>query len=152
MDKGIRNTISINRPADEVFRQCINLAKWSDIFPDCKNVTFANVSQNEVVMEMTVANNLGVNRIRSHRKYDPNRRIIDFTLEAVPTSPGVVSGSWTIKEVAGETSLTITHLFKPNVAVSLEEQDQLTERMHAAMFSNTEHALESLKRWTESVL
>jgi dienelactone hydrolase/uncharacterized protein YndB with AHSA1/START domain len=139
------NTVVIDVPADRVWQACTEVERWPSIFPTTRRVSRTEVGAHEVVMDMTVANDLGVNDIRSHRWYRPDEFRIDFRMVTLPPAIATMEGNWTVKPADGGARLAIEHVFVPR-------QDGAAEAagLGETLFRTTENVLAALKEWLEA--
>lgn len=114
------NSIVINDSTARVYQACTDIERWPDIFPTVLEVrrTKARADEvimdvDEIIMDMTVSNDLGENTVRSHRRYDPAQFRIDFTMVTLPPSIAAMDGSWTLEPAEGGARLVVVHNFIP---------------------------------------
>ncbi|GAA3827731.1 hypothetical protein GCM10022403_071150 [Streptomyces coacervatus] len=139
------NSAVIDVPADRVWRACTDIERWPDIFPTTRRVRRTEVGADEVVMDMTVANDLGVNDVRSHRRYRPDELRIDFRMVTLPPAIAEMEGNWSVEPSDGGAQLSIEHIFLPR-------QDGTADAagLRDTLFRTTENVLAALKQWLES--
>ncbi|GGN94120.1 hypothetical protein GCM10011579_093310 [Streptomyces albiflavescens] len=143
------NTVVIEAPADRVWRTCTDVERWPSIFPTTREVRRTEVGAHEVVMDMTVANELGVNAVRSHRWYRPDEFRIDFRMVTLPPAIAEMEGSWTVEPADGGARLVIEHIFVPRQDGEQEEGAD-TADLGDTLFRTTENVLAVLKEWLET--
>ncbi len=146
----IVNEIVIDADADVVFKCCMDVHRWPSIFDTCKEVKCERLGDNDVKMKMTVENDLGVNTIVSHRRYNVPDRRIDFDLITTPRQISVMKGYWKVSEGNDGAELKIVHFFDVNKKTADEtgrDNDEYLEGVSKAIYTNTESALYSVRKW-----
>ncbi|MER6074205.1 alpha/beta hydrolase [Streptomyces sp. NPDC001817] len=139
------NTVVIDVPADRVWRSCTDIERWPAIFPTTRAVRRNEVGANEVVMDMTVANELGVNDVRSHRWYRPDELRIDFRMVTLPPAIAAMEGNWTVEPADGGARLAVEHVFVPR-----RDEGVDAVGLRDTLFRTTENVLAALKEWLEA--
>lgn len=139
------NSVVIDVPADRVWQACTEVERWPSIFPTTRRVSRTEVGAHEVVMDMTVANELGVNDVRSHRWYRPDEFRIGFRMVTLPPAIAEMEGTWTVEPTDGGAQLVIEHVFVPR-------QNGEADRagLRETLFRTTENVLAALKEWLEA--
>lgn len=137
------NTVVIDAPIDRVWRCCTDVERWPEIFPTTLEVHRTEVGADEIVMDMTVENELGRNTIRSHRHYRPAEHRIDFTMINLPPAIAAMDGDWVVEQSGAGATLSVRHDFVPQPDSSVSE---LAEKL----FGTTENVLGLLRDWIES--
>lgn len=139
------NAVVIEASADRVWRCCTDIERWPMIFPGTLDVRRTEVGADEVVMDMTVSNELGRNTVRSHRRYRPAQHRIDFRMVTLPPTIAAMEGTWTIGPAGSGVRLVVRHDFVPQPGGALgcpELSDTLSR--------TTENVLGLLKDWIEA--
>jgi dienelactone hydrolase/ribosome-associated toxin RatA of RatAB toxin-antitoxin module len=141
----VANTVVIDAPVDRVWRCCTDIERWPTIFPGVLDVRRTEVGANEVVMDMTVSNELGRNTVRSHRHYRPAEHRIDFRMISLPPAIAAMQGDWRFEPAGGGTRLVVRHDFvpQPDGSVGVEE-------LSGTLFRTTENVLGLLGDWIET--
>lgn len=140
------NTVSIAAPVDRIWRCCTDVERWPMIFPSTLDVRRTEVGADEIVMDMTVSNELGRNVVRSHRAYRAAEHRIDFRMISLPSTIAAMEGDWVIEpDGAGHGRLVVRHDFAPQPDGTVG-----TEELAATLFRTTENVLGRLKEWLEA--
>src|SRR5215469_3090966 len=105
------NTVVIRTPAERVWRAATEIERWPEMFPTVKSIRRTDVGSDEIIMEMTVHNELGANTVRSHRRYTPAAFRIDFEMWTLPPSIAAMSGRGTVEPLPGGARLVVVHDF-----------------------------------------
>jgi dienelactone hydrolase/uncharacterized protein YndB with AHSA1/START domain len=137
------NTVVIDAPLDRVWRCCSDIERWPAIFPSTLEVRRTDVGANEVVMDMTVENEMGHNTIRSHRHYRPAEYRIDFRMINLPPAIEEMAGDWILEPDGSGVRLAVRHDFIPRPGTSVDELSQ-------TLFRTTENVLGLLRDWIEA--
>lgn len=138
----VTNTVVVDATPERLWRSCIRIERWPRIFPTTRSVRRTEVAENEVMMDMTVENRLGVTEVRSHRRYDPAARRIDFQMLATPAAIAQMDGSWAIEPAGAGAKLVVVHDFAPAEGV---DRAELAEQLS----QNTDDVLAALKLWLD---
>ena len=139
----IVNIAVIDAPPARVWRCCTDIERWPAIFPSTLEVRRTEVGPNEVVMDMTVENELGRNEVRSHRRYRPAEYRIDFRMINLPPAIEAMDGNWVLEPDGRGTRLIVRHDFVPKPGASADE-------LSATLFQTTETVLGLLRNWIEA--
>lgn len=140
------NTIIIAAPVDRIWRCCTDVESWPKIFPSTLDVRRTEVGADEIVMEMTVSNDLGRNTVRSHRTYRPAEHRIDFRMVSLPPTISAMEGDWVLDtDDAGHGRLVVRHEFAPQ-----PDGPAGVDELAATLYSTTENVLGLLKDWIEN--
>jgi dienelactone hydrolase/uncharacterized protein YndB with AHSA1/START domain len=137
------NVVVIDAPIDRVWRCCTDVERWPAIFPTTLDVRRTEVGPDEVVMDMTVENELGHNTVRSHRHYWPAEYRIDFRMINLPPAIAQMEGGWALEPVGSGARLVVRHDFVPRPDARADELSQ-------SLFQTTENVLGLLKHWIEA--
>ncbi|MER5971938.1 alpha/beta fold hydrolase [Streptomyces sp. NPDC002055] len=137
------NDVVIAVPADRVWHACTDIERWPSIFPTTLDVHRTEVGAHEVIMDMRVANELGENVVRSHRRYRPEEFRIDFRMVTLPPSIAAMQGTWTVEPAADGARLVVVHDFVPRA------DDPAAPDLPQTLFRTTENVLSALKAWLE---
>ncbi len=146
------NSVVINDSIDRVYQACTDIERWPDIFPTVLEIRRRAASADEVIMDldevimdMRVSNDLGENTVRSHRRYDPARFRIDFTMVTLPPAIAAMDGNWALEQVEDGARLVVVHNFVP------QERAEMTEsELSDVLFRTTESVLATLKASIEA--
>jgi alpha-beta hydrolase superfamily lysophospholipase/ribosome-associated toxin RatA of RatAB toxin-antitoxin module len=138
----VTNTVVVDATPERLWRSCTQIERWPRIFPTTKSVRRTEVAENEVMMDMTVENRLGVTEVRSHRRYDPAARRIDFQMLATPAAIARMDGSWAIEADGAGAKLVVVHDFAPAEGADRAE-------VAAQLSQNTDDVLAALKLWLD---
>lgn len=141
----IVNVVAIDAPPARVWRCCTDIERWPAIFPSTLEVRRTDVGPDEVVMDMTVENELGRNTIRSHRHYRPAEYRIDFRMVNLPPAIGKMDGDWVVESDGSGARLVVRHDFVPRPGASAS-----AEELPATLFQTTENVLGLLRDWIEA--
>lgn len=139
------NAIVIEASADRVWRCCTDIERWPMIFPSTLDVRRTEVGADEVVMDMTVSNELGRNTVRSHRRYRPAEHRIDFRMITLPPTIASMEGNWTIEPAGSGARLVVRHDFVSQPGGALG-----TPELSETLFRTTENILGLLKDWIKA--
>ena len=139
----IVNIAVIDAPPARVWRCCTDIERWPAIFPSTLEVRRTEVGPDEVVMDMTVENELGRNEVRSHRRYRPAEYRIDFRMINLPPAIEAMDGDWVLEPDGRGTRLIVRHDFVPKPGASADE-------LSATLFQTTETVLGLLRNWIEA--
>lgn len=139
------NEVVIDGPVDRVYRACTDVERWPAIFAGVQGVRTTPAGADEVVMEMDVSNELGRNTVRSHRRYQPERRRIDFTMLTLPPAIAAMDGGWTVEPYGSGARLVVVHNFAPHEGAGTGAAD-----LAATLHRTTGHVLDELKSWIEA--
>jgi dipeptidyl aminopeptidase/acylaminoacyl peptidase len=138
------NTVDIEASIERVWRSCTDVESWPLIFAGVTDVHRTEVGVNEIVMDMTVSNDLGVNEVRSHRWYRPDQFRIDFRMVTLPAAIAAMTGSWAVEATESGATLTIVHTF-----TAREDGDESEAELAVTLGRNTETVLTELRKWLE---
>jgi dienelactone hydrolase/ribosome-associated toxin RatA of RatAB toxin-antitoxin module len=139
------NAVVIEASADRVWRCCTDIERWPMIFPSTLDVRRTEVGADEVVMDMTVSNELGRNTVRSHRRYRAAEHRIDFRMITLPPTIAAMEGNWTIEPTGSGVRLVVRHDFVPQPGGALG-----TPELSETLFQTTENVLGLLKNWIKA--
>jgi dienelactone hydrolase len=139
------NSVLIDAPADRVWRVSTEIEHWPEIFQAVLSTRRTVLGDDEIIMEMTVANDFGKNTVRSHRRYDHARFRIDFEMWTLPREIGAMDGNWTIERTDEGSRLDVVHNFVPQDGVQASH-----EELAGTLYRNTDHVLSEIKNWAES--
>lgn len=134
------NSVVIDAPLSRVWRCCTDVERWPAIFPTTLEVHRAEAGPDEIVMDMTVENELGRNTVRSHRHYRHAEHRIDFRMVTTPPAIAEMVGSWLLEPDGNGTRLVVRHDYLPQPDASAAE-------LSAALFQTTENVLGRLREW-----
>ena len=137
------NAVVIDVPIARVWRCCTDIERWPAIFPSTLDVRRTEVGADEVVMDMTVENELGHNVVRSHRHYRPGEHRIDFRMVTLPPAIEKMDGDWVLEEGLTGVRLVVRHDFVPR-------QGGDTDELSKTLFRTTENVLGLLRDWLEA--
>jgi dienelactone hydrolase/ribosome-associated toxin RatA of RatAB toxin-antitoxin module len=141
----IVNAVVIDGSVERVYHACTDVERWPEIFASCRAVEQTVVGPDEVLMEMTVSNELGSNTVQSRRRYDPARQRIEFTMLTPPPSVATMEGSWTVEPVPGGARVVVVHDFVPHDSTEAAVAD-----LQTVLYQTTERAMADLKEWIEA--
>lgn len=139
------NSVLIDAPAERVYDLCVDVERWPSIFPTVRAVLPTVVGTNEIVMEMKVANELGDNTVRSHRRYRPGDLRIDFTMLTLPPTISTMDGHWTVERTGDGARLVVVHNFVPQPGGDVSPTE-----LAVLLHDTTEQVTTRLKRWIEN--
>jgi dienelactone hydrolase/ribosome-associated toxin RatA of RatAB toxin-antitoxin module len=137
------NTVVINSDVDRVYHTCTNVTAWPRIFASVREVVQTVAGPDQVIMEMTVSNDLGDNTVRSHRRYDRARNRIEFTMSTLPPALATLDGTWVVEPADGGAQLSIVHNFEPQPG---HDETELA----TTLWRTTKGVMAELKRWVEA--
>jgi dienelactone hydrolase len=141
----VTNTIVIEATPGEVWRASTDIERWPDIFATVRAMRKIPAGADEVIMEMTVVNDLGENTVRSHRRYLPELFRIDFEMWTLPAAIAAMDGDWTIEQTGEGARLSVVHNFVPR-----HDGEVGAAELAAALSATTDDVLGALKTWVET--
>ncbi|HEY0640402.1 MAG TPA: alpha/beta hydrolase [Pseudonocardiaceae bacterium] len=139
------NTTMIKGSVDLVYRSCTEVRAWPGIFATVREVTQTRAGPDEVIMDMTVSNDLGDNTVRSHRRYDDANNRIHFTMSTLPPAITKMDGSWTVEPADDGARLEIVHNFE-----ATDDSELGSSELAATLKQTTDRVLAELKVWVEA--
>ncbi|HEX7660226.1 MAG TPA: SRPBCC family protein [Pseudonocardiaceae bacterium] len=139
------NTADLDTPVERVWRAATEIERWPEIFPWVLASHRIPLGGDDIIMEMTVDNELGQNTVRSRRHYTPAGFRIDFEMWTLPATIATMTGHWRIEPLPEGARLVMVHDFVPRPDGPLD-----ADELGAALFRTNEHVLDALKSWLGS--
>ncbi|RZS31180.1 alpha/beta hydrolase family protein DUF1100 [Herbihabitans rhizosphaerae] len=137
------NSIHVDASPELLYQSCVDVGYWPLIFPTVEKVDTTATAPDEITMDMTVANDLGRNAVRSHRVYHRSTLRIDFTMSTLPPAIAAMDGHWIVEADGTGARLEITHSVVPS-------DPSETAALVETLYGTTENVLGQLKGWVES--